>query len=98
MVAWFTVVVEANCIRQPVSFLFPHSGIRKRGNKEASTASLVGCYNQIREFVIQQINVVVMQQHRMFQSFGFSQLQLAAVAVAEEGPRTETFYAVVRNA
>jgi len=52
MVAWFTVVVEANCIRQPVSFLFPHSGIRKRGNKEASTASLVGCYNQIREFVI----------------------------------------------
>ena len=31
MVAWFTVVVEANCIRQPVSLLFPHSGIRKRG-------------------------------------------------------------------
>ena len=34
MVAWFTVVVEANCIRQPV-FLFvvvvPHSGIRKKG-------------------------------------------------------------------
>jgi len=28
MVAWFTVV-EANCIRQPVSLLFPHSGMRK---------------------------------------------------------------------
>ena len=31
MVAWFTVVVEANCIRQPVSFLFCHSEIRKSG-------------------------------------------------------------------
>ena len=36
MVAWFTMVVEANCIRQPASLLFSHSGIRKRGgnNKE----------------------------------------------------------------
>ena len=42
MVAWFTVVVEANCIRQPVSLLFPHSGIRKRegNNKEPTSLQL----------------------------------------------------------
>jgi len=33
MVAWFIVVVEANCIKQPVSLLFPHSGIRKGGRQ-----------------------------------------------------------------
>ena len=41
MVAWFTVVVEANCTRQPVSFLFPHSGIRRRGGNNKETTSLV---------------------------------------------------------
>ena len=42
MVAWFTVVVEANCVRQPVSLLFPHSGIRKRegNNKEPTSLQL----------------------------------------------------------
>ena len=38
MVAWFTVVVEAN---QSVSLLFPHSGIRKRGEKNKETTPLV---------------------------------------------------------
>ena len=41
MVAWFTVVVEANCIRPPVSLLFPHSGIRIRGEKNKETTPLV---------------------------------------------------------
>ena len=45
MVAWFTVVVEANCIRQPVSLLFPHSGIRKRGGNNKETTSVVALYN-----------------------------------------------------
>ena len=40
MVAWFTVVVEANCIRLPVSLLFPHSGIRKRGGNDKETTCL----------------------------------------------------------
>ena len=38
MVAWFTVVVEAN---QSVSLLFPHSGIRIRGEKNKETTPLV---------------------------------------------------------
>ena len=38
MVAWFTVVVGAN---QSVSLLFPHSGIRKRGEKNKETTPLV---------------------------------------------------------
>ena len=41
MVAWFTVVVEANYIRGPVSLLFPHSGIRKRGGNNKETTSVV---------------------------------------------------------
>jgi len=40
MVACFTAVVEANCIRQPVSLLFPHSGTRKRGGNNKETTSL----------------------------------------------------------
>ena len=39
IVAWlhgFSVVVEAN---QPVSLLFPHSGIRKRGGNKKETTS-----------------------------------------------------------
>ena len=44
MVVWFTVVVEAKCLRQPVSSLFPHSGIRKRGGNKA-TISVVVLYN-----------------------------------------------------
>ena len=35
------LVVEANCIRQSVSLLFPHSGIRKRGGNSKETTSLV---------------------------------------------------------
>jgi len=32
-------------------------------------ASLLCCYNQIQEFVIEQIVMHFLQQHRMFQSF-----------------------------
>ena len=39
--------------------------------------------NQIQEFVIEQMNIVVMHLQQ---------------PIAEEGPRTETFYAVVRSA
>ena len=41
MVAWFTVVVGVNGPRQPVSFLFPHSGMMKRGGNNKETTSLV---------------------------------------------------------
>ena len=47
MVAWFTVVVEANCMRQPVSLVFPHLGIRKRGGNNKETTSLVVLYNSL---------------------------------------------------
>ena len=41
MAASFTVVVvEANCTRQLVSLLFPHSGVRKRGGTNKETTSL----------------------------------------------------------
>ena len=41
LVAWFTVVVEANCVRQPVSLMFPLSGVRK---KEETTRKQQGNY------------------------------------------------------
>ena len=47
MVAWFTVVVEANCMRQPVSLVFPHLGIRKRGGNNKETTSLVVLHNSL---------------------------------------------------
>ena len=34
MVAWFTVVVQASCIRLPVSLLFPHSGIEEETTRK----------------------------------------------------------------
>ena len=38
LVAWFTLVLEAICIRQPVSLLFPPPLlIRKRGRKNKET-------------------------------------------------------------
>ena len=43
----FTVVVEANCMRQPVSLVFPHLGIRKRGGNNKETTSLVVLYNSL---------------------------------------------------
>ena len=46
MVAWFTLVLEANCIRQLCSFLVIYSsGIRKRGGNNKETTSLVVLYN-----------------------------------------------------
>ena len=42
MVALFTVVVEANCIRQPVSLLFPHSGKETR-----KLTGETGCFIQL---------------------------------------------------
>ena len=42
MVAWFTVVVEATV---PVSLLFPHSGMRKRGGNIKGPTSVVVLYN-----------------------------------------------------
>ena len=40
LVAWFTLVLEANCIRQPVSLLFPPLLlILKQGKEEETTNS-----------------------------------------------------------
>ena len=68
-----------------------------------STCEIITCVNQIREFVIEQTNVVVMhflQQHRTFRSLAEEGLRtkMFYAVVAEEGLRTEMFYAVVRSA
>ena len=42
VVTWFTLVVKANCSRQPVSFLFPpffSSGVRKGGGNNKNYSS-----------------------------------------------------------
>ena len=45
MVAWLTVVVEANCIRQPVFFVVSSiRNIRKRGGNNKKTTPLVLLY------------------------------------------------------
>ena len=46
MVTWFTVVVDANCIKQTVSLLFPHFGIRK-GERNRKENYLSGCFIQL---------------------------------------------------
>jgi len=61
MVAWFTLVVEGNYIRQPVSLLFPHSCTNKekmrkqQGNHLLQLASDMPC-NQGNHSVVKTTN------------------------------------------
>ena len=43
--AWFTSILEANCMFLVVSSRFPHSGMRKTGGNDEETTSLVVLYN-----------------------------------------------------
>ena len=67
-----------------------------------STCEIITCVNQIIEFVIEQMNIIVMhflQQHRTFQSLAEEgpRTEMFYAVVTEEGPRTEMFYAVVTD-
>ena len=69
MIAWFTVVVEANCLRQPVSLLFPHSGIRK-GGRNRKENYLSGCFIQLASNTnishATKVTTLLLKQHFVF--------------------------------
>ena len=74
LVACFTLVLEANCIRQPVSLLFPplffYFEIRKGGGNNKQTTSLLVLYK-----IILQVNNSVVNTTNPFYSVDVATVQ-----------------------